>query len=156
MVYNAVCLVFQLIVAKATLLTIGGYMLKRIVAITAILSATTMAQQFYEASGHTQVFTLAAGARANPAGIARGKQHVTPAAPRLFLTTHNGLWLHVQNSSAKAFVSIYNITGRRILNVDIDGATPIALSKSMPSGVYFARLEMNGRIMHTVRFRMVR
>jgi hypothetical protein len=126
-------------------------MIKRIVAVIAVVCLTTAAQQYYETSGQTRVFTLTAGQTA-----VAFENHCTPSAgPRLIVTMHNGVCLRMQGAGAGK-VSIYNVSGKRIMDMGIDGQTAVAVSKHVPEGVYFARFEMNGRALQTVRFQVVR
>jgi hypothetical protein len=129
---------------------------KKLLAILLLLYFSASAQQYFEASGRTEVFNLTAGAHADPVAIAMGNRPTMPATPHLLVTVNHGVYLQVQNTTAKALVSIYNIVGKRILEIGIDGKSLVALSKNLPSGVYFARLEIQGAAMQTVRFRMVR
>jgi hypothetical protein len=131
-------------------------MLNRITTIIGLLCISVMAQEYYEASGQTQVFTLTAGARGNPSSIANKNQSIAIAAPHLQVISQHGVYLHLQNTTAKATVSIYTIAGKRILNIGIDSRAPVAISKGLSSGIYFARLAIDSRVMQTVRFRMVR
>jgi hypothetical protein len=131
-------------------------MISRIIALIALFSASAMAQQYYEASGSTQVFTLKAGAKAKPAAVLNQNKLGNTEVPRLLVTTHNGVFLRVQGTAAKSVVSVYNVAGKRILNIGVEGNKPVALAKTLPSGVYFARLTVMGRLAQTVRFRMVR
>jgi hypothetical protein len=131
-------------------------MIKRKMAFILFLNIAAMAQQYYEASGSTQIFTLKAGANAKPAAVLNENKLVRKAAPHLLVTVHNGVFLRIQGTTTKATVSIYNVVGKRISNIAIDGQAPVALSKDLPIGVYFARLTINSRVVQTVRFWMVR
>jgi hypothetical protein len=129
---------------------------KIFLSIMMLLYFTASAQQYFEASGRTEVFDLKAGAHAGPVAIARGSSPALLALPRLLVTAHHGVFLRLQNTNAKALVSVYTIAGKRLLEIGIDGKAPVALSRNLPSGVYFARLEIQGAAVQTVRFRMVR
>jgi hypothetical protein len=131
-------------------------MVKRVLVILSILCAVAMAQQYYEASGRTQVFTLAAGAKAGPSAMAPESRRMHFIAPGIRITANNGVILHVQGITSKALVHVYNVAGKRVLRIDVDGGTSVTVSKLLQSGVYFARLEVNGRATQTIRFRMVR
>jgi hypothetical protein len=129
----------------------GGRMIKRIAAVIAVVSLTTAAQQYYETSGQTRVFTLTAGSTA----AAFESRSIPTGSPRLAVTMHKGVCLRLQGAAAGK-ISIYNVSGKRILDREIGREAPVAVSGLVPNGVYFARLEVSGRAVETVRFRVVR
>ena len=126
-------------------------MIKRIAAVIAVVCLATAAQQYYETSGQTRVFTLTAG----QVVTAYKSRSIPSSAPHLTVTIHKGIYLRVQGVAAGK-VSIYNVSGKRIMNGEIDPQTPDIVSGLVPNGVYFARLEVSGRAVETVRFQVVR
>jgi hypothetical protein len=118
-----------------------------------LLSAVANAQQYYEASGQTSVFTLTAGAKAGPGTSAvRLNSHLTPSAPpHMLVTMQNVIHIIILGVQGHGRVSIYNLVGKTIQTAYIDGKSSITL-KSVPRGVYFARLEVNDRLVQTTRF----
>ncbi len=117
------------------------------------LPAIAIAQQYYEASGQTTVFTLTAGAKAGP-GSSAVLYHapLTPiASPHMLVTVQNGIHIRIPGFNGLGRVSIYNLAGTTIQTAYIDGSSTVAL-RSVPNGVYFAQLEVNGRVVQTTRF----
>ncbi len=99
------------------------------------------------------VFTLAAGAKAG-AGSSAVLFHapLTPiASPHMLVTVQNGIHIRIPGFKGIGRVFIYSLEGRTIQTAYIDGSLPVALW-SVPRGVYFARFEVNGRVVQTTRF----
>jgi hypothetical protein len=110
------------------------------------------AQQYYQASGQTQVFTLTAGAKVGPVAVLPHGRLTSSIAPHMLVTMQNGVRLSVLGVQGNGRVSIYNLAGKRVQIAEIADNSSVALRSDLSGGVYFARLEVNGRLVQTTRF----
>jgi hypothetical protein len=111
------------------------------------------AQQYYQASGQTTVFTLTAGATAGPGGSAvRTVRPVVSLAPHMLVAMQGGLHISLAGNRGLARISIYNLAGKRVQKAEITGNAMLPIRSDLGYGVYFARLEANGRLVQTTRF----
>jgi hypothetical protein len=117
-----------------------------------LLPAMIFAQQYYEASGQTQVFTLTAGAKAGSTAILPHGRLTPSSAPHMLVTMQNGVHISIAGIQGNGRVSIYNLSGKRVQTAEITGKSSVALRSDLSGGVYFARLEVNGRLVQTTRF----
>ena len=117
-----------------------------------LLPAMIFAQQYYQASGQTQVFTLTAGAKVGPVAVLPHGRLTSSIAPHMLVTMQNGVHLSILGVQGNGRVSIYNLAGKRVQIVEIAGNSSVALRSDLSNGVYFARLEVNGRLIQTTRF----
>lgn len=117
-----------------------------------LLPAMIFAQQYYQASGQTQVFTLTAGAKAGPTTVRHVTNSALTTAPHLAMTTADGIRLSIAGVIGHARVTIYNLSGKVLQVAETNGCESIALRANLSNGVYFARLEVNGRLVQTTRF----
>ena len=69
----------------------------------------------------------------------------------MLVTMQNGIHIIILGVQGHGRVSIYNLAGKMIQTAYIDGKSSVALG-SIPGGVYFARLEVNDRLVQTTRF----
>jgi hypothetical protein len=130
-------------------------MISRVMVGLVILCIAANAQQYFEASGSTRVFTLMAGAKARPSAVMatnRGGNR----DPHLVVAVRRGVYISAPGSPAGSQVSIYNIIGKRVEQIAIDNTALIPVSRNLPDGIYFARLEMNHRPLSALCFRVVR
>jgi hypothetical protein len=139
--------------------------MKRIaLVITAVfgLAAACWGQAYYEASGQTQVFTLAAGAKAGwdvPATPVKAScsSHVDPSISILTHSGKNGTRVCVSGRQEHSHIAIYNAAGQRLWNREVDkSVSPFAAAVRLAPGVYFARLSVNGQTAQTTRFMVAR
>lgn len=117
-----------------------------------LLPAMISAQQYYQASGQTQVFTLTAGTKAGPSAVLPGSRIARSVASHMLITTQNGVHISVAGVQGQGRVSIYNLAGKRVQSAEVTGASSFALRSDLSNGVYFARLEVNGRLVQSTRF----
>ncbi len=117
-----------------------------------LLPAMIFAQQYYQASGQTQVFTLTAGAKVGPVAVLPHGRLTSSIAPHMLVTMQNGVRLSVLGVQGNGRVSIYNLAGKRVQIAEIADNSSVALRSDLSGGVYFARLEVNGRLVQTTRF----
>jgi hypothetical protein len=117
-----------------------------------LLPAMIFAQQYYEASGQTRVFTLSAGAKAGPSAIRNVGRTIPSLKSPMLVTMQNGIRISVSGIQGQSRVSIYNLAGKRMQLAVISEKSPVALRSDLPCGVYFARLEMNGNLVQSIRF----
>jgi len=73
-----------------------------------LLPAMIFAQQYYEASGQTQVFTLTAGAKTGPTAVLSHGRLTTFSAPHMLVTMQNGVHISIAGIQGNGRVSIYN------------------------------------------------
>jgi hypothetical protein len=126
------------------------------------LAALCWSQAYYEASGQTQVFTLAAGAKAGwevlatPVKASRSS-HVDPSMSILTNWGKNGIRVCVNGCQERSRIVIYNAAGQRLWNRDVDkSASPFAAAVRLAPGVYFARLSVNSQTAQAIRFMVAR
>ena len=62
----------------------------------------------------------------------------------------------VRGAKGKVAVSLYNVSGKKIRTLDFGGGREAILVKSLPNGIYFARLTVDGLIRQTTRFLVVK
>jgi hypothetical protein len=133
-------------------LQIGDFM-RKVFSILCFFALCASAQQYFQASGQTGVFTLTAGATAGPGSSAvRYVKRVASVAPHMLVTTQNGIRIGVTGIRGAGRIAIYNLEGRRVQSADFSGASMVAVRPDLGNGVYFARLEVNGRLVLTTRF----
>jgi hypothetical protein len=105
------------------------------------------AQDYFEASGRTEVFTLKAGAKAPPVAIktARMLQHQTT-----FRFTVAGNVLNV-NPARNGVLKLYTLDGR-VLEVHLVNSSGIVNLKRPPgNGIYLLRFEPEGLPVKTAK-----
>jgi len=125
------------------------------------LPVLAAAQVYYSAYGQTVPFTLTAGAKAAwHEGIA---VETSPSAllnlpsMSIYPIPSSGCpRIVVSGAKGSVIVSIYNVAGKKIRALDFSGGKGAALVKTMPNGIYFARMAVNGQIKQTTRFLVVR
>ena len=117
-----------------------------------LLPAMIFAQQYYQASGQTQVFTLTAGAKVGPVAVLPHGRLTSSITPHMLVTMQNGVRLSILGVQGQGRVSIYNLAGKQVQIAEIAGNSSVALRSDLSNGVYFARLEANGRLVQTTRF----
>jgi hypothetical protein len=117
------------------------------------LATFASAQQYYQASGQTAFFTLTAGATAGPGGSAvRSVRPALSPVPHMLVAMQGGLHISLAGNRGLARIVIYNLTGKRVQEADITGNAMVPIRSDLGYGVYFARLEANGRPVQTTRF----
>jgi hypothetical protein len=127
-----------------------------------LLPALLFAQVYIEATGQTQPFTLAAGAKAawNPAGSATETGgHSSFAAPAMSVypnPSHSGITFKVSGCQGQTLVNIYNVLGKKVQSLDFSQKGRTSITAAMPNGIYFARLVVNSRMTQSTRFLVVR
>jgi hypothetical protein len=126
--------------------------MRKLLLLLCLLPALVIAQQYYQASGQTQVFTLTAGAKAGPTAVLPHGRTACSIAPHMLVIMQNGVHLSILGVQGDGSVSIYNLSGKRVQMVEIAGNSSVALRPDLSNGVYFARLEVNGRLVQTTRF----
>lgn len=117
-----------------------------------LIPALVLAQQYYEASGQTQVFKLTAGAKAGGSGILTRSRIAKTASPRMLVTTQNGIRIGISGVQGQGRISIYNLAGKRLQITEIAGNASVVLGSDISTGVYIARLEVNGHLAQSTRF----
>jgi hypothetical protein len=117
-----------------------------------LIPAAVWAQQYYQASGQTQVFTLTAGAKAGSSAVLPGSRIARSVKPHMLVTTQNGVHISILCVQGQSRISIYNLAGKRVQSAEITGASSFALRSDISNGVYVARLEVNGRLVQSTRF----
>jgi hypothetical protein len=110
------------------------------------------AQQYYEATGQTRVFTLTAGAKAGPSAVRKVSRATPSLKSPMVITMQNGVHISVQDFQGIGRISIYNLAGKQVQSAKINGKSMIALRSDLSIGVYYARLEVNGNIVQATRF----
>jgi hypothetical protein len=121
-----------------------------------LIPAAVWSQQYYQASGQTRLFTLAAGAKAGPSAVLPRSQIAHSVTPHMLVTTQNGVHISILGVQGQGRISIYNLMGKRVQSAETAGALSLTLRTDISNGVYFARLEVNGRLVQTTRFWKVR
>ena len=117
-----------------------------------LIPAALWSQQYYQASGQTQVFTLTAGAKAGPSAVLPRSQIARSIMPHMLVTTQNGVHISILGVQGQGRVSIYNLAGKRVQSAETAGASSLTLRTDISNGVYIARLEVNGRLVQSTRF----
>ena len=126
-----------------------------------VLPVLSLAQEYYEASGQTRPFTLTAGAKATwDPSIAVEKVRMDlpgTTAMTLYPNPSNGtLRISVLNAKGPAMVAIYSITGKKVRNLILNQKREATIERPLANGIYFAKLAVNGRMVQTTRFLVVR
>ena len=121
-----------------------------------LIPAALWSQQYYQASGQTQVFTLTAGAKAGPSAVLPGNRVARSVKPHMLVTTQNGVHISILGVQGQSRISIYNLAGKRVQSAETADASSLTLRSDISNGVYIARLEVNGRLVQTTRFWKVR
>jgi hypothetical protein len=120
-----------------------------------MLPVVVFAQSYFEASGQTAAFTMAAGAKAgwNPS-IAVEKAGVLPAITAFRISVaSNGLFVH---AGSKGVVKLFDVRGRMAISVAIEHDGFVALSRNLANGIYAARFEAPGMALKRARLAVVR
>jgi hypothetical protein len=117
-----------------------------------LIPTALWSQQYYQASGQTQVFTLTAGAKAGPSAVLPRGRLTQSIAPHMLITIQNGVHINIRGIQGQGKVSIYNLAGKKVQSAEITGASSFALRSDISNGVYFARLEVSGRLVQSTRF----
>jgi hypothetical protein len=126
-----------------------------------LLPICLWALTFYEASGQTQAFTLAAG---NNSGwdqniAVENIKTVQPGIMSMTLSpnpTNGTLRIGLSGWAGAASVAIYNVEGKKVLAFTLNNRKEKVLTHTLANGVYLARLQANGKIIQTTRFMVVR
>ncbi len=108
-----------------------------------ILLASAIAgwcQDYYEASGQTAVFTLTAGAKAQPSAL-KSVNKVKPEAAFRVTCTGNRL---IISGGFTGEAKLYRLNGRLVGVCQINHTGKSVLNFSLPSDVYLVRFEGNG------------
>ncbi len=126
-----------------------------------IVPALLCAQDYFEAFGQTQPFTLAFGQKSGwDAGIdvenARLSLPLTPEMSVYPNPATNDLRICVHGNKGIALVAIYDVAGKKVQVIDFTRATEVLLTQALPNGIYFARLTISGRVVQTTHFLVVR
>jgi hypothetical protein len=118
-------------------------------AIVFSLSTAGMGQAYYEASGKTQVFTLAAGIKAGPSGIkdAHTINHSVMNTSISVITTKSAISISLLAiQSGYASITLYNIAGRQICSQrGYSGTVSRLKTQSIAPGIYNMIIRVNGR-----------
>jgi TRAP-type uncharacterized transport system substrate-binding protein len=106
-------------------------------------------QAYYEASGQTRVFTLAAGAKSGPVAIRGGSVMRTGKDSGInFAVTRGGIvvTLSAANQQGSADIALYDLTGRQIYRQHGYCGTSLRLeTKAFSAGVYTALVRVDGK-----------
>jgi len=105
------------------------------------------AQDYYETSGRTDVFTLKAGAKAPPVAInlTRILQHQTT-----FRFTIKGNILYV-NPAGTGMLKLYTLDGRVLEVLSVNSRGIVNLKRPPEYGIYLLRFEPQGSPVKTVK-----
>jgi len=120
-----------------------------------MLPVVAFAQGYFEASGQTAAFTLAAGSKAgwNPS-MAVEKSRAMPAAGVFRISASgNGLFVH---TGARGVIKLYDVRGRMAASVTVKHSGYVALPRVLANGIYAARFEAPGLAMKAARLAVVR
>jgi hypothetical protein len=119
----------------------------RIVILICLFPIFVFAQDYYEASGRTEVFTLKAGAKALP---------VATKAPRLsrnqtaFRCTISGNTLSVSPARAGT-LKLYMLDGRSLEVHSVNPAGKVNLKRHLENGVYLLKFVSDGSPAETAK-----
>ena len=125
--------------------------MKRITITAAVILGCAVAcwsQAYYEASGQTQVFTLAAGAKSGPAAIRGGSVMGTVKNSGVNLAvTRSGILITLPSMQrGSADVALYDLTGRQIYRQRGYCGTSLRLqTQAFASGIYTALVRVDGK-----------
>ncbi|MBL8026870.1 MAG: T9SS type A sorting domain-containing protein [Fibrobacteres bacterium] len=126
-----------------------------------LLPVCLWAQSYYETSGQTQAFTLAAGNKSawNQSVAVESAQlkAVTQVSMGITPNPSTGiLRIDVDGNAGSVMVAIYNVAGKRVQNVIMNNRNAVVLENRFANGIYFAQLHVKGKQMQTTRFLVVR
>ncbi|OGJ87667.1 MAG: hypothetical protein A2268_04495 [Candidatus Raymondbacteria bacterium RifOxyA12_full_50_37] len=126
-----------------------------------IVPALLWAQNYYEASGQSRAFTLAAGQKAewnNTTTVGETAQLIAqgPLTFSVYPNPSNGRVSLSLSGLANGKVSIYAVNGVKVSSLPIRAGSAVMPSMVLPNGIYFARLESVGKTILTKRFLVVR
>jgi hypothetical protein len=125
--------------------------MKRITLATAVILTCTVvgwSQDYYEASGQTQVFTFKAGAKSGPAAIHRASvQHAMVNNGIKFMTTRGRILITLPTSQqGSAKILLFNIAGRQIYRQRGYSGTSLHIeTQAFASGIYTAIVRVDGK-----------
>ena len=119
----------------------------RLIVFFCLIPALVMAQDFFEASGSTAVFTLKAGAKAPPVAIKF--THITPKQKTLHIT-FSGTVLRV-NPLLSGTLRLYSLNGRMIEKHVINSYGTVNFKRPLKDGVYLIRIESEGVQLKTTK-----
>jgi hypothetical protein len=108
---------------------------------------TGWSQAYYEASGQTTVFTLAAGAKAGPSAI-KGSPVVRTALNREMkvTTSRGGIMVALPALQGHADITLCDIKGRQICRQQgLSGTTVRLENRTLAAGVYSIIVRANGQ-----------
>ncbi len=127
-----------------------------------LLPVFIFAQDFYEASGQTQAFTLAAGNKAewNSGGVSTEQKAVAlPGNVTMALLPNpvtGSLRISVSGITGLSTVTIYDIAGKKVQIITVNNKLGSAVLNTLSNGIYFARLHVDGRAIQTTKFLVAR
>jgi hypothetical protein len=144
----------------------GRQRFKRICAVLllpALIGAQALPAAYYEASGQTKPFILAAGARADwdnsgMTNISARKNVPSMRMMNIFPNPSSGnLKVSIRKTVGTALVTILDVSGKKIHSAVLSqDRNELTLPKHMSNGVYVASLHMNGRVLQKTRFLVMR
>ncbi len=70
----------------------------------------------------------------------------------MLVTTQNGIRIGISGVQGQGRISIYNLAGKRLQITEIAGNASVVLGSDISTGVYIARLEVNGHLAQSTRF----
>lgn len=105
------------------------------------------AQDYYESSGQTNIFTLKAGAKASPAAINIARISIHQAT---FQCSIRGNTLFV-NSAKTGTLKLYTLGGRMLEVHTINSSGVVNLNRPLENGVYLLKFEANGSPVKTAK-----
>ena len=119
-----------------------------------------IAQTCYEATGQTQVFTLAAGSKAGWTSVSQQGRapHSAQANARMTILAHSdlgGMDIRVSTGTATGELALFSASGRMVRERAVSGDAIVAVV-GLPTGLHFAWLLLNGRGVQTTRFMVSR
>lgn len=126
--------------------------------ILALVPALLCAQVYIEAIGQTLPFTLAAGNHSNwdPTVANEKDLSLHLAAPAMTLYPNPARSAIVITVQGKGTVDLFTVAGKKVRSLAFAGGKTSVTANNLANGVYFARLSMKGRAVHTSRFLVVR
>lgn len=119
----------------------------RSILLICLFPAVVMAQDFFEASGMTAVFTLKAGAKAPPVAIKAVPLKQNQAAFRI-ISSGSSLRL---NTNITGTLRLYSLDGRMIEAKEINPSGIVNLKQPLKNGIYMIRIESNGSKVRTAK-----
>ena len=125
-----------------------------------LLPICIWAQDYYEASGKTRIFTLAPGSKGTWESSAveqNQSEQLGFTNMKVFPNPCNGIVnILVSNANRSVSVAIYNIAGEKVQQIGFNQRQHATINNMLPNGIYFARLHENGHMIQTRRFMVVR